>query len=212
MSIIDIIMIDLDFKMWIENVETKLNPKVLWITGMGSTGLAPKQLASMGYEVKSIGTTTNRYAAYLGRFKRYPSISRIFGGSADRIVDDHLKKNVEKHDREIAEEPFVPDVVVGTSQGGAVAIQVAGQYPEAKFVLGAPAWKIFNANPSRLPQDTIIIHGNRDFTVPLEDSKHVSDKFNFNLRVYDMGHTIPLEFIKNAVDDQLSKKGIKIPD
>lgn len=194
------------FSKWLEDLQEKI-PKVLWITGMGSTGEPPRQLAQLGYDVKAIGTTTNRYAAYLGRFKRYQPLSSILGHSGGPIVRSHLKTNVEKHDDEMMESDFIPDIVVGTSQGGAIAMQVAKRYPNAKFVLGAPAWKIFGANPSNLPEDTIIIHGSQDIIVPVADSKELANKYGFELRVFNFKHQIPIQYIRTAIDDQLAKLG-----
>lgn len=190
------------FLRWLEENHGRKIPKILWITGMGSTGTSPRQLASMGYDVKSVGTTTNRYAAYLGRFSRYQPIS-LFSGHVSSVIKSHLDMNVKKHDEEMMGSNFKPDVVVGTSQGGAIAMQIAKQYPNAKFVLGAPAWKIFGANPMNLPPDTIIIHGKNDILVPIDDSIELADKYGYDLEIYDFKHQIPLAVIKQAVDKQL---------
>ncbi|MSP09966.1 MAG: NUDIX domain-containing protein [Flavobacteriaceae bacterium] len=192
------------FAEWIESQENDIQnpPKVLWITGMGSTGFGPKQLALQGYEVKHIGTTTNRYAAYLGRFKRFPMMGSLFGGHADRLGKSHLAVNAQKHDME-KDQDFQPDVVVGSSQGGAVTMEIAHQYPKAKFVLIAPAWKIFGADPSHLPADTIIVHGKKDIQVPPVDSQILQKKFGFKVLLNNFGHTVPFQFIKQAIDMQL---------
>jgi len=182
-------------------------PRVLWITGMGSRGQGPRELAEMGYDVKQIGTTTNRFAAYLGRFKRYG----VMPQRADQLGAAHLATNVAKHNKEMSDEDFMPDVIVGTSQGGAVVMQVAHNYPYSKFVLGAPAWKVFGADPSDLPKDTIVIHGTRDIVVPAADSFELSKAFGFELQTYRINHTIPTKIIKDAIDKQLAKIGIEIP-
>lgn len=198
------------FYEWIESqdlIESFVQdaPKVLWITGMGSKGMGPKTLAAQGYEVKHIGTTTNRYAAYLGRFKRFPLVGSLLGGTADRLGKAHLAANAQKHDVERPQD-FQPDVVVGSSQGGAVTMQVAHQYPKAKFVLVAPAWRIFGSDPASLPKDTIIIHGKKDIQVPPVDSLMLQKKFGFRVLFNNFGHTIPLEFIKQAIDMQLAHR------
>lgn len=182
-------------------------PRVLWITGMGSRGMGPRELAAMGYDVKQIGTTTNRFAAYLGRFKRYG----VFPHRADQLGAAHMAANISKHDMEMKDMEFIPDVVVGTSQGGAVVMHISHNYPMSKFVLGAPAWKIFGGDPSELPKDTIIIHGERDITVPVDDSIELQDKYGFELRTFRFGHTIPTKYIKDAIDTQLAKIGITAP-
>jgi predicted esterase len=106
---------------------------------------------------------------------------------------------------------FLPDVVVGTSQGGALVMQVAHNYPHSKFVLGAPAWQIFGADPSGLPKDTIVIQGMKDRQVLPRSSFELKDRFDFELRTYNFGHTIPTNVIKDAVDTQLKRLGMPIP-
>lgn len=182
--------------------EAEAAPKILWITGMGSTGQGPKWLAAQGYDVEHIGTTTNRYAAYLGRFKRYPLVGPVIGGMANKFGQSHLAANAQKHDKEKIGF-FQPDVVVGTSQGGAIAMQVAHKYPQAKFVLVAPAWRIFGANPENLPSDTIIIQGKRDIQVPAIDSKMLGDKYGFRVVFTNDAHHISPDVIKQYVDTQL---------
>ena len=197
----------MEFKKWFEEKERP--PRVLWFTGMNSSGSKPKNLAAMGYEVKSIGTTNHYFAAYLGRIKRYQPFQMI-RKAADTWGTQHMQDNISKHDEEIKD--FVPDVVVGTSQGGAVAMKLGNRYPKAKFVLGCPAWKIFNSKPENLPHDTIIIHGKKDITVPAQDSVELADTYGFRLVTYsNIGHGIPLPIIKLGIDRQLNSLGITIP-
>jgi hypothetical protein len=186
-------------------------PKVLWITGMGSRGQGPRELAAQGYDVKQIGTTTNRFAAYLGFLKQFEPVKQLLGDRYKDLGPSHLATNVKKHDTEMKDMDFVPDVVVGTSQGGAVVMQVAHNYPHSKFVLGAPAWKIFGADPSNLPEDTIIIQGERDNQVLPRYSYELRDKYGFELRTYGIGHTIDTKIIKDAIDTQLKRLGMPIP-
>lgn len=197
---------DFSFRDWIKDKER--SPKILWFTGMNSSGSKPRKLATMGYEVKSIGTTNHYFAAYLGRIKRYHPFKAI-NKKVDSWGIQHIKDNIEKSKKEIGE--FVPDVVVGTSQGGAVVMKLGNKYSNSKFVLGCPAWKIFNSKPENLPQDTIIIHGKKDLTVPIEDSMELAKKYGFSLRIYNFGHGVPLGAIKLAIDKHLNNLGINIP-
>lgn len=197
----------MDFKNWIKEKERP--PRILWITGMNSSGQKPKMLAGMGYDVKHMGTTNNYFAAYLGRVKRYHPFS-IMGRAADKWGMKHIEDNLQKHDEEIKN--FVPDVVVGTSQGGAVAMKLGSRYPKAKFVLGCPAWKIFNSKPDNLPEDTIIVHGSEDVTVPVQDSIELVKKYGYRIKIYkNLGHSLPLKPIKLAIDSQLYSLGIPTP-
>lgn len=178
-------------------------PNILWITGMGSQGYGAKMLAIQGYNVKQVGTITNYYAAGIGRIKRYTILQKLIGKAADAAGKSHLIANMQKHDMETQNSDFVPDVIIGASQGGAVAMQVARQYPHAKFVLIAPAWKIFNADPGDLPKDTIILQGKNDLQVPATDSQTLSQKYGFKVLFYDQGHNLPTNIVKKAVDAQL---------
>lgn len=203
----------LELKLEQEQEQIEKAPKVLWITGMNSTGSSPKRLALMGYEVKHVGTTTNRYAAYLGRFKRYPLLKSIIGKSADKLGQQHINANVKKHalETEYDKNVFTPDVVVGSSQGGAIVMQIAYKYPKAKFVLAAPAWKIFGATYKYLPKDTIILHGTKDLVVPVTDSEEL-ESLGFEVYYLKSGHSVPLHNVKSAIDMQLNSLGIDPPD
>jgi hypothetical protein len=191
--------------------EHEVSPKILWVTGMGSLGKGPRELAEMGYEVKQVGTTTNLFAAYLGFLRQYEPVNQFLGGHYQDIGRGHLSKNIEKHDEEMEDEDFEPDVVVGTSQGGAVVMQLVHNYPYSKFVLGAPAWKIFGADPSNLPKDTIIIQGEKDNRVFPRYNLQLRDRFGFEVRTYPIGHNIDTKIIKDAIDTQLRRLGIPIP-
>ena len=206
------------FKDWVsyqdllisENLEVKaLPPKILWITGMLSKGDGPVYLNKLGYDCKGMSTLTNRSAAYIGRFERYAWAKWLLKKKAAQLGKAHLAANIEKHDKEI--DDFEPDVIIGTSQGGAVAMQLADKYPHSKFVLGAPAWKIFHADPNKLPSDTIIIQGKKDITVPYEDNKELAETHGFEFITYDGGHAVPWDLIRNAVDKQLERMGITPP-
>jgi hypothetical protein len=59
-----------------------------------------------------------------------------------------------------------PDVVVGSSRGGAVAMRLG---PPAPLVLLAPAWRRCGVAPA-VRRDTRVLHGIKDDVVPLADS------------------------------------------
>jgi hypothetical protein len=63
-----------------------------------------------------------------------------------------------------------PDVIVGSSRGGAVAMSVDPH--GARLVLVAPAWKNYGVS-STVPSDTIVIHSPADDIVPFEDSREI---------------------------------------
>lgn len=184
-------------------------PKVLWITGMNSSGAGPNYLKKLGYIVKHITTTTNWPAAISGRISRYPVLKQTMKRMADRMNKTHVAVNVAKHNEEIGD--FDPDIVVGTSQGGAIAIALAGKYHHAKFVLGAPAWKIFNVNPANLPPDTIIVHGVKDGRVPFKDSIELAAMTGASLIKTGANHFLDNTDLLKAVMKQVLRIGKRIP-
>lgn len=63
-----------------------------------------------------------------------------------------------------------PEIVVGSSRGGAVALAMdLGQTPA---VLLAPAWKFFSIEP-RLPRRAVILHAPADTLIPIEHSRQL---------------------------------------
>jgi hypothetical protein len=63
-----------------------------------------------------------------------------------------------------------PDVVVGSSRGGAVAMALdAGR---VKLVLLCPAWKKFGG-VRRVKPGTVILHSRRDEVIPFENSEEL---------------------------------------
>ena len=76
----------------------------------------------------------------------------------------------------------VPDVIVGSSRGGAVAMSVDPK--GARLVLVAPAGNIYNTS-ARVASNTVILHSMKDAIVPFEDSSVLS---NLNgARLIDVG-------------------------
>ncbi len=66
-----------------------------------------------------------------------------------------------------------PDVVVGSSRGGAVAMNIdSGQ---ARLVLLCPAWKKYGTARTAKP-GTIILHSEADDVIPIDDSRELVRK------------------------------------
>ena len=68
---------------------------------------------------------------------------------------------------------FQPDIVVGSSRGGAVAINIYSG--SARLVLICPAWKKWGAAKTAKP-GTKILHSRADDVVPFEDSVELISK------------------------------------
>lgn len=66
-----------------------------------------------------------------------------------------------------------PDVVVGSSRGGAVAMNMNSK--QIPLVLIAPAWN-WNGMAMTVKDGTIILHSRQDEVVPLEHSRQLAEK------------------------------------
>jgi pimeloyl-ACP methyl ester carboxylesterase len=64
-----------------------------------------------------------------------------------------------------------PDVVVGSSRGGAVAMNI--KIGEARLVLLCPAWTKFGTART-VKQDTVILHSPADDVIPFADSEELA--------------------------------------
>ena len=64
-----------------------------------------------------------------------------------------------------------PEVVVGSSRGGAVAMNINSG--NAKLVLLCPAWKNWGAAKTIRP-DTVILHSRADDVIPFSDSEELA--------------------------------------
>jgi len=84
------------------------------------------------------------------------------------LPKEDFERSVEIAQKEIDEES--PDVIVGSSRGGAVAMSVDPK--GAKLVLIAPAWKNFGVQPS-VGGNAIVLHSPEDEIIPFEDSKQI---------------------------------------
>lgn len=66
-----------------------------------------------------------------------------------------------------------PQVVVGSSRGGAVAMNIKSG--TAKLVLLCPAWKNWGTAKTVRP-DTVILHSRADDVIPFADSEELANK------------------------------------
>lgn len=112
--------------------------KVLFLHGWSSLGVSPKV----------------SFMTSLGYDVLTPSLSDWFFSRAVRQA-------------QAAYDLFEPDVIVGSSRGGAVALNMdSGETP---MILLAPAWKRWGKARS-VKQNAIVIHSPFDECVPLSDS------------------------------------------
>lgn len=91
--------------------------------------------------------------------------SRGFDVVNPALPDDDFAESTAIASRCLAES--APEVVVGSSRGGAVALAIAG--PETKLVLIAPAWKKWLPR-AIAPRHTRILHSAHDAVIAHADS------------------------------------------
>lgn len=87
------------------------------------------------------------------------------------LINPALPKNDFEESVRIAQAAFdehMPAVVVGSSRGGAVAMNIDSG--DAPLVLLAPAWRNWGAVKTVKPQ-TIVIHSEQDEIIPFADSE-----------------------------------------
>ncbi len=105
----------------------------------------------------------------------------IPGGVKPTYLKDHghmvLNPALPGHDFELAVSiaqavynRHQPDVVVGSSRGGAVAMNISGG--DTPLVLLCPAWKIWGTANTVKP-GTVILHSRADETAPFADSEEL---------------------------------------
>lgn len=161
---------------------------IVWITGMWSsifpgTGNYSSLLKPLGYNIQVVKTLADMKSAGLGRIVRHlPFLNPLH----QKWAQPHVAKNQEKVLGEIGDSE--PDVIIGSSQGGAIALSIAPRFKDAPMLLLCPAWKIFGVNPTYLNSSSSIIHGIHDVEVPLEDSIELSKKFGVPLIKTEDGH------------------------
>lgn len=87
------------------------------------------------------------------------------------LPDNDFEKSVQIAAAALADSP--PDLVVGSSRGGAVAMNIdVGELP---LVLIAPAWKRWGT-ASKVGSRTIILHSNNDDLIPVNDSRELVNR------------------------------------
>lgn len=94
-----------------------------------------------------------------------------------------------------------PQVVVGSSRGGAVAMNI--NIGDAKLVLLCPAWKNWGTEKTVRP-DTVILHSRADDVIPFADSEELARNSGATLIEVGTDHRLadqePLEAMLRACE------------
>lgn len=88
-----------------------------------------------------------------------------------KLPDDDFAEAVRIAQAEF--DAHVPQVVVGSSRGGAVAVNIDSG--GAKLVLLCPAWKKYGTSKTAKP-GTVILHSRADDVVPFADSEELAKR------------------------------------
>jgi len=102
---------------------------------------------------------------------------------------------------------FLPDIIIGSSRGGAVACSIKGS--NTPKILIAPAYNKFRCQINDIDDSTIVLHCPDDDIVSFEDSKNLVEAFNVDLRSCGICHRMKdpdaLKNLITAIEEQLSK-------
>ena len=104
------------------------------------------------------------------------------------VIDPGLPRGSFEDSVEIAQQELnaeSPDVVVGSSRGGAVAMAL--DLKGAKLVLIAPAWRHFDVPPN-VPPGTTVLHCPGDDIVHIEDSEELMNNPGIEVIRCGAGH------------------------
>jgi alpha-beta hydrolase superfamily lysophospholipase len=122
------------------------------------------------------------------------------------LPDEDFKRAVEIAQQAIDGDR--PDVVVGSSRGGAVAMNV--QSGDARLVLLCPAWKRWGTADAVKPA-TMILHSESDEVIPIADSRELIARSGLpgsSLIVVGSDHRLadpePLAVMLAAVEDRVA--------
>lgn len=99
-----------------------------------------------------------------------------------QVFNPYLPKSSWEESLKVANQVFEtesPDVVVGSSRGGAIAMELnSAQVPK---VLIAPAWKRFNIGFDSCNNSDFVLHSRKDDVVQFEDSIQLRDESGASL-------------------------------
>lgn len=126
------------------------------------------------------------------------------------VVNPGLPDDDFERSAQIAQDAFEAekvDVVVASSRGGAVAMNI--DIRDTPLVLIAPAWKRWG-KATTVKCDTVILHSPADELVPIEDSRELLRSANLRddaLKVVGEGHYMTDDAALAALVDVLGKIG-----
>jgi hypothetical protein len=143
----------------------------------------------------SDGSAKHTFMSFLGYDVKKPTLSNWFFSSAVASAQE-------------AYDEFQPDVIVGSSRGGAVAMNMESDKP---LILLAPAWRRWGTVDVVKNPNSFVIHCPNDDSVPYEDSvKLCENSKGLTLITTGKDHRLNDDEARKALADCLSlliKKG-----
>jgi hypothetical protein len=116
-----------------------------------------------------------------------------------KLPDDDFDEGVRIAQAEF--DQHTPDVVVGSSRGGAVAMNIESS--EARLVLLCPAWKRWG-EATTVKMNTVILHSRADDVIPFAESEELAWKSGVTLIEVGTDHRLadpePLEAMLSACE------------
>jgi hypothetical protein len=82
---------------------------------------------------------------------------------------------------------YKPDIIVGSSRGGAVALNIKNEKKNSVLILIAPAWRKYG-NAFKTSPKTTILHSKKDQIIPYTDSARLAAKSGCNLHEVGSSH------------------------
>lgn len=135
-----------------------------------------------------------------GQNSSKPSFLRSLGFEVESPIlnDWKFSKSID-----IAQEffnKFSPDVIVASSRGGAVAMNI--ETFETPLLLLAPAWPFFG-NKKECKSNSIIIHSNNDEIISIANSIDLAKRCNCKLVITGENHRLNCDESRKAIKESL---------
>lgn len=116
------------------------------------------------------------------------------------LSDWNFKKSITTAQE--AFEKLNPDLIVGSSRGGAVAMNIDSK--DKPLVLLAPAWSFFG-NKNTTKENSIIIHSENDTLISVESSIELSKRSNCELILSGEDHRLNCKNARKSLEIAVNK-------
>jgi len=99
---------------------------------------------------------------------------------------------------------YKPDIIIGSSRGGAVALNVKNEKKSSKLILIAPAWKKYGTVSKTSPK-TVILHSKKDKIVSYADSVRLSANSGCTLHEVGDSHRMNESDVYEMIENLLNE-------